>query len=175
MVGDDPADDHRDVAAPLAHLLDHERGERHVGAGQHRQPDRVDVLVDGGRSDRLRGLEQPGVDDLVAGVAQDAGDDLDPPVVPVEADLGDQDPRAGASLSDHRHFDVTAELGFHRRHHLTERGVGLGGVDQRRHQVDVGIGGVGAQPGEGGVDGSLRAVGPHLARAACAGAARPRG
>jgi len=47
------------------------------------------------------------------------------------------------------------ELGFHRRHHLTERGVGLGGVDQRRHQIDLGIAGVGAQAGEGGIDGRL--------------------
>jgi len=92
VVGNDPADDHRDVAAPLADLLDDERGERHVGAGEHGQSDRVDVLVDGGGSDRLGGLEQPGVDDLVPGVAQNAGNNLDPPVVPVEADLGDQDP-----------------------------------------------------------------------------------
>ena len=93
VVGNDPANDHRDVAAPLADLLDDERGEGHVGAGEHGQPDRVDVLVDGGGSDRLGGLEQPGVDDLVPGVAQNAGNNLDPPVVPVEADLGDQDPR----------------------------------------------------------------------------------
>ena len=39
-------------------------------------------------------LEQPGVDHLVAGVAQDAGDDFDAAVVAVEADLGDQDPLA---------------------------------------------------------------------------------
>ncbi len=94
VVGDDAADDDRDVAAPLANFLDDERGEGHVGAGEHGQPDRVDVLVDGGGGDRLGRLEQPRVDDLVPGVAQDPGDNLDPPVVAVEADLGDQDPRA---------------------------------------------------------------------------------
>ena len=93
VVGNDAADDDRDVAAPLANLLDDERGEGQVGSGQHRQPDRVDIFVDGGGGDRLGRLEQPRVDDLVPSVAQDAGDDFDPPVVAVEADLGDQDPR----------------------------------------------------------------------------------
>ena len=91
VVGDDAAHDDGDVAAPPADLFDHERGEGHVGAGQHRQPDGVDVLVDGGGGDGLGSLEQTGVDHLVAGVAQDPRNDLDPPVVPVEADLGDQD------------------------------------------------------------------------------------
>jgi epoxide hydrolase-like predicted phosphatase len=94
VVGNDPANDDRDVAAALANLVDDERGERHVGAGEHGQPDRVDVLVDRSGGDRLGRLEQPGVDDLVPGVAQDPGDNFDPPVVAVEADLGDQDPRA---------------------------------------------------------------------------------
>ena len=47
-VGHDAADDHRDVAAGGAQLLDHERHQRHVRARQHRQADGVDVLVDGG-------------------------------------------------------------------------------------------------------------------------------
>jgi epoxide hydrolase-like predicted phosphatase len=91
VVGDDPADYHRDVAAPPADLLHHEWGEGHVRAGQHGEPDRVDVLVDGGGGDRLGSLEQPRVDDLVPGIAQDAGNHLDTPVVAVEPDLGDQD------------------------------------------------------------------------------------
>jgi putative hydrolase of the HAD superfamily len=91
VVGDDAADDDRDVPSPLANLLDDERSEGHVGSGEHREPDRVDVFVDGGGSDGLRGLEQARVDDFVAGIAQDAGDDFDAPVVAVEADLGDQD------------------------------------------------------------------------------------
>ena len=93
VVGHDPAHDDRDVAPPPADLFDHERGEGHVSAGEHGQPDRVDVLVDGSSGHGLWSLEQPGVDHLVPGVAQDARDHLDPPVVPVEPDLGDQDPR----------------------------------------------------------------------------------
>ena len=40
----------------------------------------------------LRRLEQAGVDDLEAGVAQRPGDDLGAPVVAVEAGLGHDDP-----------------------------------------------------------------------------------
>ena len=77
------------MSAPaLTDLLHDERRERHVGAGQHREADDVDVLVDGGSGDGLGRLEQAGVDDLAAGVAEDAGDDLDAAVVAVEADLG---------------------------------------------------------------------------------------
>ena len=57
-LGDDAADHDRDVDAALADLLDHLRGEGHVGAGQHRQADGVDVLVDGGRGHLLGRLEQ---------------------------------------------------------------------------------------------------------------------
>ena len=42
---------------------------------------------------------KPGVDHLVAGVAQDPGDDLDAAVVAVEADLGDQDPFTGHQIT----------------------------------------------------------------------------
>ena len=77
-VGHDAADDDGDVGAALAHLVDHERRQRHVRARQHRQPDGVDVLVDRRRGDRVRRLEQPGVDHLEAGVAQDAATTLTP-------------------------------------------------------------------------------------------------
>ena len=79
------------MSTPRArHLVDDEWCEGHVGAGQHRQADGVDVFVDCGRGDRLGRLEEPGVDHLVAGVAQDAGHDLDAAVVPIEADLGNE-------------------------------------------------------------------------------------
>ena len=79
------------MSAPaLANLLDDERGEGHVGAREHRQPDDVDVLVDRRGRHGVGRLEQTGVDDLEAGVPQDAGDDLDPAVVTVETDLGDE-------------------------------------------------------------------------------------
>src|SRR5690348_3271419 len=61
-------------------------------AGENREPDRVYVLLDGGRDDLLRCLVQPGVDDLHAGVAQRAGDHLRPPVVAVEPGLRDDHP-----------------------------------------------------------------------------------
>jgi hypothetical protein len=92
VVGDDAADDHWNVAPAAPYLLDDERSEGHVGSGEHGQAYRVDVFVDSGGGDALGGLEQAGVDDFVAGVAQDPGYDLDAPIVPVETDFGDQDP-----------------------------------------------------------------------------------
>ena len=56
--GDDPAHDDRDVEPLLAQQLDHRRNEREVGAGQHRQADRVDVLVDSRGRDPLGRLAQ---------------------------------------------------------------------------------------------------------------------
>ena len=58
----------------------------------HRKANDVDVLLQGHGRDRLRSLAQAAVDDLEAGVTQDPGDNLDAPVVPVEPDLGHQDP-----------------------------------------------------------------------------------
>ena len=72
--------------------LDHPPKQRHVRAGQHRQADRVGVLLDRGLDDLLRRLVQAGVDDLHAGVAQRPGDHLGAAVVPVEAGLGDDHP-----------------------------------------------------------------------------------
>ena len=60
--------------------------------GEHREAHGVGVLLERGLGDHLGRLEQAGVDDLEAGVAQRAGDDLGPTVVPVEAGLGDHDP-----------------------------------------------------------------------------------
>ena len=62
-----------------------------MGAGQDRQPDHVDVLLEGGGDDHLRRLAQARVDDLEALVAQAAREHLGAPVVAVEAGLGDED------------------------------------------------------------------------------------
>src|SRR3954447_11613275 len=89
-VGDDPAAEDGDVAGVLSlQQLDDLGEQRHVRAGQHAQPDRVRVLLDGGGHDLLGGLVEPGVDDLDAGVAQRSGDDLGASVMPVQPGLGD--------------------------------------------------------------------------------------
>ena len=62
-----------------------------MGAGEHREPDQVGVLLDRGLHDLLRRLVQARVDHLVPGVAQRAGDDLRAAVVPVEPGLADDD------------------------------------------------------------------------------------
>ena len=60
-------------------------------AGQDADADDVDVLLDRRLDDLLRRAMQAGVDDVHAGVAQRARDDLDAAVMAVEADLGDDD------------------------------------------------------------------------------------
>src|SRR6266508_2110840 len=68
-VGDDaPAEDDDVARLPLAQQLDDPAEERHVSAGEHRQADRVGVLLQGGLHDLLGRLVQPGVDDLHAGI-----------------------------------------------------------------------------------------------------------
>ena len=67
------------------------RKERHVRAAQDREPDDVDVFLNGGGRDHLRRLVQAGVDDFHAGIAKRGGDDLGATVVAVEAGLGYED------------------------------------------------------------------------------------
>ena len=86
----DPAHDDGTVDVEIAQRSHYEWRNREVGSVVHRQTHHVDVLLQGHCRDRFGGLAQPAVDDLEAGVAEDAGNDLDPPVVPVESDLGDQ-------------------------------------------------------------------------------------
>ena len=57
----------------------------------HRQADGVSVLFLGGGHDRCCGLAQAEIDDLHAGVTEDAGDDLDAAIVAVEAELRQHD------------------------------------------------------------------------------------
>jgi len=65
------------------------RHERHVRAGQDRDPDGVGVLLDRRLDDLLGSLMEAGVDHLHAGVSERAGDDLGPAIVPVETGLRD--------------------------------------------------------------------------------------
>ena len=69
----------------------HGGGQREVGAVVHGHADDVDVLLRRHGGDRLGRLAQAGVDDLTAGVAQDACHDAQPPVVAVETDLRHED------------------------------------------------------------------------------------
>ena len=58
----------------------------------HRDADHVGILLLDGIDDRVGRLAEAQVDHLHAGVAQDAGDDLESPVVAVEAKLGQHHP-----------------------------------------------------------------------------------
>ena len=62
-----------------------------VGARQHRQADRVGVLLHGGGDDLLGRLVETGVDHLEAGIAQSARHDLRSAVVAIQSRLGHQD------------------------------------------------------------------------------------
>ena len=103
LVRNDAAGENDDVlSAPLLQELQDLREEHVVRPGEDRESDDVHVLLDGRRRDLRRRLPQPRIDDLHAGVAQGARDDLGAPVVPVEPGLGDQDPdwpRHGAKSS----------------------------------------------------------------------------
>src|SRR5215218_4099064 len=86
--GDGAADEHEDVLGfVLLEEFDHAGHERHVGARENGDADGVGVLLDGRLHDLLWGLVEARVDDLHPRVAEGAGDDLGPPVVPVEANL----------------------------------------------------------------------------------------
>src|SRR4051794_14903931 len=92
-VRDDAAAEDDDVGGgPLAEQLEDATEQRHVRAGQDRQPDRLRVLLERGLDHLLRGLVEPGVDDLHAGVAKRPGDDLGTAVVTIETGLGDHHP-----------------------------------------------------------------------------------
>ena len=67
-------------------------------AGEDREADQVDVLLDGGRDDLLRREPDALVDDLEAGVARSHGDLLRAVAVPVEPGLADEDPQPAADL-----------------------------------------------------------------------------
>src|SRR3954451_5745826 len=89
LVGDRPAHgDHHVPGVLLAQELDDPRHQRHVRAGQDRQPDGVGVLLQDGLHDLLGRLVQARVDDLHAGIPERAGDDLRAAVMTVEPGFG---------------------------------------------------------------------------------------
>src|SRR5205809_2495109 len=97
------AHDHRDVAgAVVPQPVEHATGEEQMGAGQHRQPDDVHVLLDRRLHDLVRRPLESGVDHLDAGVAQGVGHDFRAAVVPVEPWLGDQHLHASRNAGSQR-------------------------------------------------------------------------
>jgi ribonuclease BN (tRNA processing enzyme) len=92
VLWDRPSYDHEDVLHPiLTQAVQDLRDEGHVGAGEDGDADGVGVLLNCSLDDLLGRLVQTRVNDLHPGVAEGAGDDLRPPVVPVEPRLGDDD------------------------------------------------------------------------------------
>ena len=86
--GDRAADDHEHVVGALvAQQLEDARHERHVRAGEDRDPDRVGVLLHDGLDDLLGRLVQAGVDDLHPGIAKRPGDDFGSAIVAIESRL----------------------------------------------------------------------------------------
>src|SRR5262249_4954915 len=100
-----PDDDQHVVRAALAEQVEDAGHERHVGAREDRDPNRVGVLLDRGLDDLLGRLVEARVDHLHACVAQRAGDDLRAAVVPVEARLRDHD----ANLAGQQHTGVSRQ------------------------------------------------------------------
>ena len=83
----------RIVAAQAVALqgVNHARHEPHVGAGQDADADHVDVFLGGGCGHLVGGDAHAEIDNLHAGVAESAGDDLDATVVAVQAEFGEED------------------------------------------------------------------------------------
>src|SRR5579884_2305561 len=104
VVGGDRAAnrEHHIVHPLLTQQLEDPRHQRHVRAGEDRQPDRVGVLLDHGLDNLLGRLVKPRVDHLHPRVAKRAGDDLGAAVVPVEAGLGYDDADLLVSAGGHR-------------------------------------------------------------------------
>ena len=132
VVGDHAAADDQDVVgAALLQQLQRRAENRHVRAGQDADADDVDVFLDRGLDDLLGRAVQAGVDDVHAGVAQRARDDLDAAVVAVEPDFGDED------------ADRISASGLHRqavrgRHPYCRFAVNLR-ISARRGPVESGI------------------------------------
>ena len=88
---DDPPAEHCDVTGPGGgQTLEDRREDGQVRPRHHRQPDRVDVFLDGCRHHLFGGLVKPRVDHLMTTVAQRPSDHLCPAVVSVQARFGNQ-------------------------------------------------------------------------------------
>src|ERR1039458_215853 len=89
------SDGHQDVQhAFLFEQLHHPRNDRIVRAGEDGQSDNLDVFLQSGVYDHLRGLAQAGVYYFHARVAESPRDNLRSPVVAIQTRFGDQYPDA---------------------------------------------------------------------------------
>ncbi len=89
-VRNDSSTEHGDVATLLVDQLDHAWEKCHMGPGETGQPDRIDVLLYGGRSDLLGSLMESRVNDLYAGISKGASHHLYASVMAVQSRLRDQ-------------------------------------------------------------------------------------
>src|SRR6185369_2378328 len=102
----DAAAEDRNVAHALfLHQRKNAREQCHVRARKNGQAHAVDVFLDGGLGDHLRRLVETRIDDLEAGIAQRARDDLRAAVVAVEAGFCHQNSQ---NLVGHNRFPLSA-------------------------------------------------------------------
>src|SRR6187200_844026 len=106
---DDAAGHNRGLDLLVAQAAHHLRHQLQVGAGEDREADDVDVLLQGGLGNLLGGEADALVDHLHAGVAGPQGDLLGAVGVPVESGLADQDLDPVADLLGDR-VDAAADL-----------------------------------------------------------------
>lgn len=88
LLGDDPATcDQHIVTASVNEELTDAGEEGHMGSAEDRESDDIDILLNGGGRDHLRGLVQSRVDDLHASVAKCCGHHFRATIVAIEARL----------------------------------------------------------------------------------------
>ncbi len=62
-----------------------------MGPRKDRQPDGIDILLDGGRDDLVGRLAKTGVNNLETGVSKGGGDYFNSAIVTIKSGLGKQD------------------------------------------------------------------------------------
>src|SRR5208282_117979 len=128
LIGDDAADHyHHIIHFVLLQQVHHARHDGVVRAREDRQPDDLHVFLERRADNHLRRLAQAGVDDLHAGIAEGAGNNLGAAVMAVEAGLRYQD--ADLGVGRHRDHLITGDPEEH-------RGKRTGGV-ARPHTITV--------------------------------------